>query len=165
MEKNMAITHKEISKLLDQRREELWAIAQDVCDRFWNLRKAGNEIRKKGERSIMGCRVRKKTGGSLEICWYVNNSSRYTEDNPRIFSEHISRGNTYKYSNASLKKKSKDWEVDMILKTEEIYAKIREEMADISEINRKIKVMIRRDQKIEIMDEQAEDICAVIDLW
>ena len=147
---------------LDKRVEELELVARAAANKYWSFRSLCNEGRKY-DRSKIGCRVIPRDG-YFTITWFVNKTK-----NPKTFkpySEYIRKGkDSPKYPMTALRKEARDWDYEMVQKTENLFATIREQLSIVTELRRKYKTLDRVKDKMDgFAEEMHVDIADLEDL-
>lgn len=103
--------------------------ADGLLTRYWEEQITLNKSLSLTEKSVLGCRMRRVSGG-LYVQWYWNTWRKVESDGKKKskpYSNHISIGKKggHRYSDTTLLKHAKDWEKERILRYEEQFALIR----------------------------------------
>jgi len=137
---------EDIEKIFEERIEYLRLVAKEVVDAYWSFRKRGNEKQK--YKSNLGCRLRERENHFI-VVWFCN-SYNLSKGKVQTYSKHLEKGrSSKKYPESTLRKVAQSWEVDNVLLAESMFADIREELAIIATIRRKLKTHRRLAGKVQ----------------
>jgi len=123
---------KQLEKIVEETSHALEILAEkteSLLTQYWDEHIALNKPLPLTEKSVLGCRTRRVSGG-LYIQWYWNTWRKVESDGKKKskpYSNHISIGRKggHSYSDATLLKHAKDWEKERVLHYEEQFALIR----------------------------------------
>lgn len=142
---------EDIEQILEERIEYLRLVAKEIVDGYWLFRKRGNEVKK--YKSNLGCRLRERENHFI-VVWFCNSYS-LSKGKVQTYSKHLEKGrSSKKYPESTLRKVAQSWEVDTVLLAESMFADIREELAIIATIRRKLKTHRRLAGKIQGLVEE-----------
>lgn len=142
---------------IDERIDLLYRAAKSAADEYWGSRQAGNEC-DENTRSNLGCRVIPREGHFVMV-WYTNSYST-SKGKTSAYSKHIKKGKKTKaYAASVLKGKARDWEFEQVLRTERIFAEIREELSRLQAAKRALKAQISQAEKVnDLLDDYRIDV-------
>lgn len=121
-------TLEELSDAMERYLDELYERAVSVADKFWDFVYQQDQRLDWEKRSRLFLRVR-KTGNSIRIEWYeVKWVGSRAKNNRRSLRVYIAKPRgQFRYSATKLTALARDWEADMVLKTEDTMAEFRRE--------------------------------------
>lgn len=135
---------------LESKVEGLRVEAKRVIDEYWAFHLTQNEKMALKERSVLGTRV-KVTDGNMAIEWYRNQYVPKKGGGWQPLSKYIRRGKGNRYATRTLAAWAKDWELSLVLETEDRLAEIREQYACLSKtrfyLRKWLKILDKQDSE------------------
>ena len=134
-----------ISKLIDEELNRIVNEANGWANWYWTNVK---EDRKENNvYARFGTRVR-CVNGNFQALWYTNTFFKDSRGKSQTLSNHLSKGRGFKYTKNTFKN-AQDFEKELIYKTEEEYAKLRERFSYLSKLRSAYKLYIKNVNKLE----------------
>jgi hypothetical protein len=134
-----------ISKLIDEELNRIVKEANGWANWYWTNVK---EDRKENNvYARFGTRVR-CVNGNFQALWYTNTYFRDSSGKGRTISNHLNKGRGFKYTKGSFKN-ALDFEKELIYKTEEEYAKLRERYSYLSNLRKAYNMYMKNVNKLE----------------
>ncbi|TRO78314.1 conjugative transfer protein MobI(A/C) [Desulfuromonas acetexigens] len=135
--------------------------AASYIDPYWENQMRENQRRPVTDRSQLSCRIRLKND-SVYPEWYWNYWVSGTNDKGepcrRPKGQHIRRGGKgYSYPIQTLLRHSRDWEHEMVTKTEEALTHIRRQNHYLAKARQSIREAIKSCGALESLDESRKD--------
>lgn len=122
--------------------------AREILDNYFDAHITGNKLHKRyQDKSVLGCRMRIK-GSSIYLEWFFNTWVKLADGRNKPFSTYIKRGKGMSYSQNTLLRYAKDWEVDLVLETEQAFAQIRRQNHFLAKARQNIREMKKSQNKI-----------------
>lgn len=116
---------------IDEARDTLRAEAKDLVDGYWSYHFKSNEGLKTRDRSTLGVRVRKMKTGDFYIHWYWNQWYKDEKGGWHPLSRYIRKGKGVAYSETTLRRHAKDWELELVMSLERDFAEVRKQAREL----------------------------------
>jgi len=130
--------------------------AASYIDPYWENQMRENQRRPVTDRSQLSCRIRLKND-SVYPEWYWNYwvSGKNDEGEPcrRPNGKHIRRGKGFSYPIQTLLRRSRDWEYDRVVKTEEALTLIRKQNHYLAQARKSLREAMKVREALEKLDE------------
>lgn len=133
-----------IGKLIDEELNRIVKEANGWANWYWTNVKVDREENNVYAR--FGTRVR-CVNGNFQALWYTNTFFKDSSGKGRTLSTHLSKGKSFKYTKGTFKN-ALDFEKDLIFKTEEEYAKLRERYDYLSKLRRAYNTYIKNVERL-----------------
>lgn len=133
-----------IGKLIDVEINRLVEVGLVYANWFWETSKQYRE--EDNVYAKFGTRVR-VVNGAFQAVWFTNTYYKNKSGAGQTKSTQIEKGKGFRYLKSSFKN-AHDWELDLIMKTEDVYAKLRERYDYLSKLKRAYNTYLKNKDKL-----------------
>lgn len=132
-----------IGELIDLELNRLVETGLTYANWYWETSKQYRE--EDNVYARFGTRVR-VINGAFQAVWFTNTYYKNKNGVGQTKSSQIKKGKGFKYLKSSFKN-AHDWEYDLIMRVEEVYAKLRERYSYLSKLKQAYKVYMNNREK------------------